>query len=76
MNDLIQKITILPGINKLGEKEDFSQIEITKGEIVAIVGSTGAGKSQLLYDIEKLAQGDTKSKRTILVDDKPPQKEF
>ncbi len=76
MNDLIQKITILPGINKNKEKEDFSQIEIARGETVAIVGSTGAGKSQLLYDIEKLAQGDTKSKRTILVDGKSPQKEF
>jgi len=69
MKTEIKKITILPGVNKFGEKEKFKKIEIKKGEIIAIVGPTGAGKSQLLYDIEKLAQGDSKSKRMILVND-------
>ena len=73
---LINKITILPGINKLGEKESFEKNEIKKGEVVAIVGPTGAGKSQFLYDIEKLAQRDTKSKRKILVNDKIPDREW
>jgi len=72
----IKKITILPGVNKLGEKENFEKIEINKGEIVAIVGPTGAGKSQLLYDIEKLVQGDSKSKRVILVNDKRASKKL
>ena len=72
----IKKITIFPGLNKLGQKEKFEKIEINKGEVVAIVGLTGAGKSQFLYDIEKLAQKDTKSKRTILVNDKVPNKEL
>jgi len=76
MKTEIEKITILPGINKSGEKEKFEKIEIKKGEIVAIVGLTGAGKSQLLYDIEKLAQGDSKSKRIILVNDKKVIKEI
>ena len=76
MKTEIEKITILPGINKFGEKEKFEKIEIKKGEIVAIVGLTGAGKSQLLYDIEKLAQGDSKSKRIILVNDKKVIKEI
>jgi len=71
----IDKITILPGFNKFGEKENFDKIEIKKGEVVAIVGYTGAGKSQLLYDIERLAQGDTKSRRKILVNDGIPSKE-
>jgi len=70
MKSEIEKITILPGVNKFGKKEKFKKIEIKKEEIVAIVGLTGAGKSQLLYDIEKLAQGDSKSKRMILVNDK------
>ncbi|MBN2198119.1 ATP-binding cassette domain-containing protein [Candidatus Wolfebacteria bacterium] len=76
MNKEITKITILPGINKLGEKENFKKIDIKKGEVVAIVGHTGAGKSQLLYDIERLAQKDTKSKRKILVNDEIPDKEL
>ena len=76
MKTEIEKITILPGVNKFGEKEKFKKIEIKKGEIIAIVGSTGAGKSQLLYDIEKLTQGDSKSKRKILVNDKKPDKKI
>ena len=63
----IKKITILPGVNKFNKKENFKKIDIEKGQVVAIVGHTGAGKSQLLYDIERLAQKDTKSKRKILV---------
>lgn len=67
MKTEIKKVTVLSGINKNGEKEKFDKIDIAKGEIVAIVGATGSGKSQLLYDIEKLAQGDSKSGRVILV---------
>ena len=76
MNDTINKIAILPGVNKIGEPEKFNPIEIGKGEVIAIVGPTGAGKSQLLYDIEKLAQGDTKSKRQIMIDNQIPDKEW
>jgi len=74
MSKEIKKITILPGINKFGEKEKFEKIDIKKGEVVAVVGHTGAGKSQFLYDLERLAQRDTKSKRKILVNDKIPDK--
>ncbi len=76
MNNKIEKITILPGINKFGKKENFEKIDIKRGEVIAIVGSTGAGKSQLLYDIERLAQKDTKSKRKILVNNQTPEKEL
>jgi len=76
MSEKIEKITILSGINKLGEKENFEKIDIKKGEVITIVGPTGAGKSQLLYDIERLAQRDTKSGRKILVNDKIPDKEI
>ncbi len=72
----VNKITILPGINKFGEKEKFNKMEIKRGEVVAIVGPTGAGKSQLLYDIEKLAQKDTQSKRQILVNNQIPDKNW
>jgi len=72
----IEKITIFAGLNKLGEKENFKEIEIEKGKVIAIVGPTGAGKSQFLYDIEKLAQKDTKSKRNILINNEIPSKDI
>lgn len=76
MKEFIEKISIFPGFNKFGEKENFDQIDIHKGQIIAIVGPTGAGKSMLLYDIEKMAQGDTTSKRFVLVNDSKPKKEW
>lgn len=67
----VETITIKAGINKLGEKENFETLTIKAGEVVAIVGPTGSGKSRLLGDIEWGAQGDTPTKRVILVNDKP-----
>jgi ABC-type lipoprotein export system ATPase subunit len=72
MHKKINKITIFSGYNKFNKKEKFKKIEIKQGEVIAIVGVTGSGKSQLLYDIERLAQKDTKSKRKILVNNKVP----
>ncbi len=42
------------------------------GEVICIVGPTGAGKSRLLADIECLAQGDTPSGRRVRVDGRAP----
>lgn len=70
----IDEVTILSGINKLGEKENFEKLTIKKGEIVSIVGPTGSGKSRLLADIEWGAQGDTPTQRTILINGKPLDK--
>lgn len=70
----IDEITILSGINKLGEKENFEKLTIKKGEIVSIVGPTGSGKSRLLADIEWGAQGDTPTQRTILINGNPLDK--
>lgn len=76
MKNSIDKISLFPGNNKFGEVENFTQIDIYKGQVISIVGPTGAGKSQLLYDIEKLSQGDTVSKRQILINDKKPEKKW
>nr|WP_319506973.1 ATP-binding cassette domain-containing protein [uncultured Methanolobus sp.] len=67
----IESLTVLPGHNKNGGKEAFS-VELKKGEVTAIVGPTGSGKSRLLADIESLAQGDTPTGRKILVDGRAP----
>ena len=42
------------------------------GQVVSIVGPTGSGKSRLLADIEWMAQGDTPTGRSILLDGKQP----
>lgn len=71
-----EKITILPGKNKKGNKENFDKLEILIGQKIGIVGPTGSGKSQLLYDLERLAEGNTKTKRKILINDRIPPAEF
>ncbi len=67
----VEKITIIGGQNKFGESENLS-FTIEKGEIITVMGPTGSGKSCLLADIECLAQGDTQTKRRILIDDRIP----
>ena len=45
---------------------------INKSEIISIVGPTGSGKSRLLADIEWVANGDTPTKRRILINGEIP----
>ena len=72
---MIDKITIIGGYNKQGEKEPVEKVFINRGEIFGVVGPTGSGKSSLIGDIEQLAQEDTFSKRKILVNDEEPSYE-
>lgn len=71
----IHTLRILGGVNKDGDKEKFD-LTISKGQIVSIVGPTGAGKSRLLADIECLAQEDTPTRRRIMLDGKIPSDEI
>lgn len=68
----VHSLTILPGQTKNGEQEQFGQLTINTSQIVSIVGPTGSGKSRLLADIEWAAQGDTPTKRRILINDATP----
>lgn len=67
--DIISSLTILGGRSKTGEAENVT-ISLKKGEVVAVVGPTGSGKSRLLADIECLAQRDTPTRRQILINGK------
>lgn len=67
----IQTLTICRGFDKRGNEEQMG-FTLRVGDVVSIVGPTGSGKSQLLSDIEWMAQQDTPTKRIILVDGKVP----
>lgn len=72
--DKVSEVKIVAGYNKYGEKETFGEFTIKSGEIISIVGPTGSGKSRLLADIEWGAQGDTPTKRYILVNNEAVDK--
>lgn len=61
----IRKLTVCGGVDKSGNPE-MGSLTVNAGEVISIVGVTGAGKSQLLSDIECAANGDTPSRRKIL----------
>ncbi|WP_020587811.1 ATP-binding cassette domain-containing protein [Desulfobacter curvatus] len=69
-HDSLDHLVIEAGFDKNGHPEAMG-ITLFPGEVVSVVGPTGSGKSQLLSDIECLAQGDTPSGRNVLPDGKP-----
>lgn len=71
----VEEITIIGGYDKSNRPENF-ELNIKKGDVICIVGPTGSGKSRLLADIEWMAQGDTPTKRKILINGDEPKKEW
>ncbi len=69
---MITELNILPGFNKSGVQEDFNELTLKAGETISIVGPTGSGKTAFITDIELLAQGDTSTKRHILINREVP----
>lgn len=68
---VVRSLTIQGGQNKSGVPE-LIDLELVPGEVTCIVGPTGSGKSRLLADIEWMAQGDTPTKRHILINQQQP----
>ena len=75
-NKSVDSLSILPGHDKSGMPETFTEFIIKKNEIVSIVGPTGSGKSRLLADIEWAAQNDTPTGRSILINGNTPDKKW
>ncbi|MFM2292513.1 MAG: hypothetical protein RIS29_2326 [Bacteroidota bacterium] len=71
----VDAVTIIGGHDKSYCPENVN-ITLRTGSITSIVGPTGSGKSRLLADIEWLAQGDTPTGRTILINGETPDPEL
>lgn len=67
-------LTVTAGRDKSGTDE-AQDIVFRAGEISALLGPTGSGKSRFLSDIESLANGDTPTGRRILLDGALPDPE-
>lgn len=72
----VKSLSIIAGHNKSKEKESFGSFTINAGDIIAIVGPTGSGKSRLLADIEWTADRDTPTNRQIKVNGEVPDKKW
>jgi len=68
----VAEIEIRGGRDKSGVDEPVRSLILRAGEAIAVVGPTGSGKTRLLNDLETLAQGDTPSRRVVLVDGAEP----
>ncbi len=73
--NVIDVLAIRGGNDKSGMPENVREVCIRRGEIVGVVGPTGSGKSSLIADIEQLAQGDTPTRRHILINGREPLRE-
>jgi ABC-type lipoprotein export system ATPase subunit len=72
----IEKITIFGGCGKDGKKEEVEKIEMKMGDVISIVGPTGGGKTALIDDIAMFANGNTPTKRRVLINDEVPAEDM
>lgn len=70
----LESITVISGMDKSGVGEAQNMVFRT-GEISALLGPTGSGKSRFLSDIESLANGDTPTGRKLLLNGAAPDSE-
>lgn len=68
---LPRTIELTAGRDKSGRRE-AAGVRFRPGEITALMGPTGSGKSRFLSDIESLATGDTPTGRRLLMDGREP----
>ncbi len=58
-------LEIEAGHDREGRPERFSTLRFSPGQVVALVGPTGSGKTRLLADIERLSRGDSPTGRRV-----------
>lgn len=63
----IRELTVLPGTDKTGEPERFEALHLAPGQMYAVVGNTGSGKSRLIKDVEQLVDGTSATHRRVMV---------
>ncbi|KUG29611.1 putative abc transporter atp-binding protein [hydrocarbon metagenome] len=64
-------LALTAGRDKSGRPESCG-VTFAAGQVTALLGPTGSGKSRFLSDIESMAQGDTPTGRTLLLDGRAP----
>jgi ABC-type lipoprotein export system ATPase subunit len=67
----IEKLTIIGGCGRNGQKESVDEVTLQMGNIISIVGPTGCGKTTLINDIELFADDNTPSRRRVLINGIP-----
>lgn len=73
---MIESITLHGGRGKDGRAEQVEAVELAMGDVVSIVGPTGSGKTTLINDLELFADGNTPSRRRVLVNGTAPDPAF
>lgn len=71
---MLKKITVIGGYDKDGKQEKVKSFEVKAGEVFAVIGPTGSGKTQLISDIQQNFNGKTLTGRSILINDIPIEK--
>ncbi len=67
---VVASLTVRGGTDKRGRPEALD-VTLVPGDVVALVGPTGSGKSRFLADVEWLADADTPTGRRVLLDGAP-----